>query len=137
MTRDVKTLGGAVMGDLKKAAILGLKGLLKEGEKLMQEGQVSLEDYLEKKTTGLDAFILHEQSSRRLDFVSGEVFVALQDEESFVFGVDLYFTDDNKKWTKSSHVDAPKLLSLYFCKDDQERIRAETKVAYTYDKPDA
>jgi len=137
MNQDDKSLGGALLDDFKKAVKLGLRELLKEGEKLIQEGQVSLEDYLAQKTTGLDPYILHEQSARQLDFVSGEVFVALQDEDKFMFGVDLYFTDANKQWVKSAHADAPKPLSLYFLKEDQARIRAEKKIAYTYDKPNA
>lgn len=137
MNHDDKTLGGALLVDFKKAVKLGLRELLKEGEKLIQEGQVSVEDYLAQKTNGLDPYILHEQSARRLDFVSGEVFVALQDEDKFVFGVDLYFTDANKQWVKSAHTDAPKLLSLYFLQEDQARICAEKKIVHTYDKPNA
>ena len=46
MNQDDKSLGGALLDDFKKAVKLGLRELLKEGEKLIQEGQVSLEDYL-------------------------------------------------------------------------------------------
>lgn len=137
MNHDDKTLGGALLEDFKKAVKLGLRELLKEGEKLIKEGQVSVDDYLAQKTTGLDSYILHEQTAKQLDFVSGEVFIALQDEDKFVFGVDLYFTDANKQWVKSAHIDTPKPLDLYFLKEDQARIRAEKKIAYTYDKPTA
>ncbi|MCE0849492.1 hypothetical protein LU689_06135 [Pseudomonas asiatica] len=137
MNHDEKIPGRTLLEDFKKAAKLGLKELLKEGEKLIQEGQVSLDDFLTQKTVGLDPYILQEQSTRQLDFVSGEVFIELKDEDNFIFGVDLYFTDASKQWVKSSHAEAPRLLSLYFLKEDQVRIRAEKKIAYTYDKPNA
>lgn len=137
MNYDDKTPSHSLRDNFKKAVKLGLKELLREGEKLVQEGQVSLDDFLAKKTNGLDPYILHEESSRQLDYVSGEVFVELKDEDNFIFGVDLYFTDANKQWVKSAHTDAPRILSLYFLKEDQARIRTEKKIAFTYDKPNA
>ncbi|TBW03319.1 hypothetical protein E0E54_20500 [Azotobacter chroococcum] len=137
MNHNNETLGEALLNDIKNTVKLGLRELLKEGDKLIQEGQLSLDDYLAQKTTGLDQYILHEQSARQLDFVSGEVFIALQEGDKFAFGVDLYFTDTNKQWVKSAHVDTPKPISIYFLKEDQARIRDEKKIAYTYDKPDA
>ena len=112
MNHDDKTLGGELLGDFKKAIKLGLRELLKEGEKLIQEGQVSLDDYLAQKTTGLDPYILHEQSARQLDFVSGEVFVALQEEDlkeiytEGIIRISVYRAGDNQLFIRVEELDA-------------------------------
>ncbi|SHJ68839.1 hypothetical protein [Pseudomonas luteola] len=114
---------------------ISTQNLFREADKILQEEQMTLGDYLAQKTANLDRYIIQEQSTNKLEYISGEVSVSLFEKDRFIFSFDFYFTNINKEWVKNSHSDAPKPLNLYFLEEDQMRIQRELKISYTYEKP--
>ena len=68
MNHDDKTLGGELLGDFKKAIKLGLRELLKEGEKLIKQ----IQPMLNEKRSGLWAGF-SEKDHRELQRLLGKL----------------------------------------------------------------
>lgn len=110
--------------------------LVKElNDKIIQQEQGTLDEYLQQKSPEIDKLILDVEKTGLGIYISGEVALVCDQDNQFHLEGDFYFRNATGDWIKKSLKSKPIKMEWVFIPDEQEKLRRAKKIIYEYNKP--
>lgn len=97
--------------------------------------QGTIVDYLKKKSVEIDSYILDQEKSENITFITGEISVNYFKDDEFYTSVDLYFKSKSGQWVNKKIKGKPTRLEWDFTVEEQEKIIKIGSLSFEYEKP--
>ena len=118
--------GGLIQG--------GLELLRFAHDEVVRKSQQTIGEYLGRLSPEVDAGILKERDAG-LRFISGEVVLALIDDDNIGVVFDLYFKDAAGAWVRRSVSSRPVKMEWVLLPNEQAKVRAAKSLKFAYESP--
>lgn len=116
----------------------GVDVLVEGSELLIKNGQGGFEDFINKKSTELDEYIVEKEKFDGLSYAAGDVSLILADNgDEFYLEADFYFKDKNGGWVKKNIKGRAIKLEWALTLECQQVLKGQKKIVFDYVKPEA
>lgn len=111
------------------------EALIKKASKfLIEQDQNTIEFYLTKKSSEIDAAVASLEKTGIGTYIAGEIHLILVEEDNFYLEGDFYFKKPDGNWITKKITGQKIPLSWEFTPDEQARLRSAKKMTFEHKK---
>lgn len=107
----------------------------KLNEFMIKNNQGTIIDYLKKKSVEIDSYIIDQEKSDNITFVTGEISLNRFEDNDFYVAVDLYFKNRLGQFINKKIKGKPTRIEWEFTPEEQDKIINGGSLSFEYEKP--